>query len=366
MSVIPMSRSLFLAAILSLPFAAQAQFVGAKPLPDDLKKGFDAITVSDAKSWLGYLAGPECMGRGTGQPGFQKAADYVAARFKEFGLKPIGDNGTYFQGVPYVRFRIDPISSFIANADGSERKIASKSFNVVASGSDVDLTAPVAFIRANGNATVPNPEAVKGRIVILFNDGAPINFRLRQELTRAEAALTLSVVDKVGEPTWEVTRGKLADFKPRARRASGSISRESADALMKSQGLYSNFASKTVAENAMEISQGTKDLKILVKSQKEDVSAPNVVGLIEGSDPLLKEEVVGIGSHLDHMGTNGTTTWWGADDDGSGTTAVIGAAKAFSTNPIKPKRSILFMCFSGEEMGLVGSAYYAANPIIPL
>jgi Zn-dependent M28 family amino/carboxypeptidase len=73
-----------------------------------------------------------------------------------------------------------------------------------------------------------------------------------------------------------------------------------------------------------------------------------------------------VGSHLDHLGTDGNTIWYGADDDGSGSTAVLAIAKAFSSNPIRPKRSVLFMTFCGEEMGLLGSAYYVQNPIIPL
>lgn len=92
---------------------------------------------------------------------------------------------------------------------------------------------------------------------------------------------------------------------------------------------------------------------------------PNVVGLLEGSDPVLKNEVVGIGAHLDHLGVQNGTVYWGADDDGSGSTAVMLVAKALATNPVRPKRSILVMWFCGEEMGLIGSKHYADNPIIP-
>jgi hypothetical protein len=149
-------------ALLCIPIAASAQFAGHKPVPAEWKKGFDAITVSDAKEWLGYLAGPECMGRGTGQPGYQKAADYVAARFKAFGLKPIGDNGTYFQGVPFLRFRMDPSGSYLSNADGTSRVGAASAFALNSGGGNVELTAPVVFVRAKGNATIPNPEYLNG------------------------------------------------------------------------------------------------------------------------------------------------------------------------------------------------------------
>lgn len=355
-------------ALLCIPIAGSAQFAGHKPVPSEWKKGFDAITVSDAKEWLGYLAGPECMGRGTGQPGYQKAAEYVAARFKEFGLKPIGDNGTYFQGVPFLRYRMDPGTSYLAGANGANRLAANKNFTINSGGGDFEVAAPVVFVRAKGNATLPNPASIKGKIVVVFPDAGTTSIprRLRQDLFRAEPALVLTGVEKVGEPSWNVRRGKLADFRPSGRANGGTITIAAARQLMKANGIEEDFYMKSVAIDTMEVSQGTEDLKISTKSKVEEVSVPNVVGLLEGSDPVLKSEVVAVGSHLDHMGTDGTTTWWGADDDGSGSTGVIGVAKAFSKNPIRPKRSVLFLAFTGEEMGLIGSAYYAENPIIPL
>ncbi len=366
MSLFRSGRVAISAACLLLPLALQAQFAGSKPVTSDVKKGFDAITVADAKKWLGYLAGPECEGRGTGQPGYQKAADYVAARFKEFGLKPIGDNGTYFQHLPFVRFRLDGNASALTVAGDSRRIIAAKNFSLDTRGADIDATVPVVFIRVKGNGSLPSPEAVKGKAVVIFADG-PMGNRVRGELLRAEATYILTVVDRVGEPVWNASRGKLADFQPRpVRRAMGNLARSAAETLLEANGLEKDFAVKSVANDTMEVSQGSKELKIAVKAQKEDVGVPNVVGLLEGSDPTLKSEVVAVGSHLDHMGTDGVNTWWGADDDGSGSAAVIGVAKAFSVNPIKPKRSVLFMCFAAEEIGLVGSAFYAQNPIIPL
>jgi len=366
MRSLQLRRSLMLPALFLLPLAAQAQYSGAKPVPDEFKLGFDAITEADAKSWLGYLAGPECQGRGTGQPGFGKAAEFVAARFKEFGLKPIGDNGTYFQKVPFFRFRIDPNLSAISAANGEGRMIANRNFTFTNGGEDVDLTAPVAFIRSKGNGTLASPDAIKGKIVIVFGDGPQIGRRLRSDLFRAEAAMTLTVTDKLGEPSWSIRRGKIEDFKPSARSSSGSITREAALKILKAQGVDEDFVKKEIAVDTAETTQGMSDLKVVAKTQKEEAPAMNVVGLLEGSDPTLKEEVVAVGGHLDHLGTDGTTTWYGADDDGSGSTAVICVAKAFAKNHIRPKRSVLFMTFCGEEMGLVGSAYYAANPIIPL
>ncbi len=92
----------------------------------------------------------------------------------------------------------------------------------------------------------------------------------------------------------------------------------------------------------------------------------NVVGILPGSDPILKDEYVVIGSHLDHNGIRGGTIYPGADDDASGSAGVMALAKAFASNPIKPMRSILFVTFCGEENGLIGSGYFADNSPIPL
>ena len=93
----------------------------------------------------------------------------------------------------------------------------------------------------------------------------------------------------------------------------------------------------------------------------------NVVGLWEGSDPVLKNEYIVIGAHYDHVGVrNDTVVYNGADDNASGTAGVMEIAEAFSKSPIKPKRSILFMAFAGEEKGLLGSRFYTDNPLFPI
>ena len=100
--------------------------------------------------------------------------------------------------------------------------------------------------------------------------------------------------------------------------------------------------------------------------REETAGAPNVIAWLEGSDPELKNEYVVIGSHLDHLGIRNGKVYPGADDNGSGSTAVLSIARAMALNPVKPKRSVLFMWFTAEEVGLLGSRYYTDNPIHPL
>ncbi|MBI4417851.1 MAG: M28 family peptidase [Ignavibacteriales bacterium] len=109
-------------------------------------------------------------------------------------------------------------------------------------------------------------------------------------------------------------------------------------------------------------------ISLNLKTHHEVKTSENVVGLLEGSDPELKQEYIVLTAHYDHVGVNPATgdIYNGADDDGSGTSMILELAEAFVSNPKKPKRSMLFMTVAGEEKGLLGSAYYTANPLVPL
>ena len=109
-----------------------------------------------------------------------------------------------------------------------------------------------------------------------------------------------------------------------------------------------------------------QEISIRMRYREEQAAVPNVVAWLEGSDPDLKNEYVVLGSHLDHLGIRGGQVYPGADDNGSGSTAVLSIAKAFALNPVRPKRSVLFIWFAAEEIGLVGSKHYCDNPTKPL
>jgi len=108
-----------------------------------------------------------------------------------------------------------------------------------------------------------------------------------------------------------------------------------------------------------------QEVSLRLRFREEQAAVPNVVAWLEGSDPLLKHEYVVVGSHLDHLGIRNGQVYPGADDNGSGSTAVLNIAKAFATNGVRPKRSVMFIWFAAEEIGLVGSRHYANNPTKP-
>ena len=330
--------------------SAFAQYAGSTPPPAEWKAGFDSIKTSDGRTFLGYLAGPECMGRGTGQPGYQKAAEHQASYFKKWGLKPVGDNGTYFQNVPFWR------SVFVEK--GSEIKVlgsgltlpGGEAFRLNGMTGSIDVTSTVVELTPNGDDPNMGTVNLAKRIVLLHGDR--ISFRLRNAITNAQPAAVFVIKPTSGLPEYTIRRSAPTGDAV-ARAPFGTISEKAANALLAGSSMTASGAAKV----------GTRLVRLVAKSEAGALNVPNVVGLLEGSDPTLKAEIVGVGAHLDHLGVSGGVVYPGADDDGSGSTALLQVIKAFATNPVKPRRSILFMNFCGEEMGLVGSGWYASHPI---
>jgi hypothetical protein len=146
------------------------------------------------------------------------------------------------------------------------------------------------------------------------------------------------------------------------------ITRQMANALLEVSGQKLEDLQKKIETTGKPASMdlpGTKlTIQTTVKSQL--IRAANVVGYVEGSDPTLKDEVVVVGAHLDHMGKWEDYVFNGADDNGSGSVGVLNIARAIATSPQKPKRTVVFCLWTGEEQGLLGSRYYVANPAFPL
>lgn len=147
-----------------------------------------------------------------------------------------------------------------------------------------------------------------------------------------------------------------------------NITREMANAILEGAGQNIEDLQKkietTLKPASLEVI-GTR-LTLTTTSKSTLVRCRNVIGFIEGSDPVLKNEVVVVGAHLDHLGKRGDYIFNGADDNGSGSVGVLNLARAFVTNPEKPKRTVLFCLWTGEEEGLLGSRYYVQNPVFPL
>ncbi len=147
-----------------------------------------------------------------------------------------------------------------------------------------------------------------------------------------------------------------------------TITREMADAILENSGTKIDDLQKKIEATYKPASMALPGTTVTLSTTAKTalVRCRNVVGYVEGSDPVLKNEVVVIGAHYDHLGKRGDYIFNGADDNGSGSVGVMNLARAFAENPVKPKRTVVFCLWTGEEEGLLGSRYYVRNPAFPI
>ena len=375
----PIRRFVSVLLFTALPLAAQAR------LPEDRDKGAAAVHVAQCREWLGTLAGPDFEGRGTGQPGYGKAAAYVAEHFRALGLEARGEGGTYYQHVPWSNARIDEAKTAVTfRREGepplrvpAERLTGSASVSSEANG-DVLLLVVRPTPGADGDApTVTGLDEldVTGRVVVAFvqqpddlsrRAAAMLRFSVLQALQgKSPAAVLFAQQDDV--------RGSLRGRRTARRQtnpAAAGIDRGPLDATFGGDDLTALLRLARLEPAVLDGETQAKELpvqaSIEVVLEEADAPAMNVFGVLPGSDPKLRDEYVVIGSHLDHLGKVGDRVFPGADDDASGTTGVLAVATMFAQNPVRPARSVLFVCFSGEERGLIGSGWFADNCPVPL
>lgn len=363
--------------------SANAQYPGAQLVPDDLKIGYDAIKTGDAKRILTYLA-TKCEGRGTGQKGFEKAAKFVAGEFKRIGLKPLGDQASYYQRADVSAGRDIRINF---RGPGGMLPLGSTNYQFVHNNNGrfegaVTISGPPAFIEYAGKpAKLLQATDLKQKVVFLHFWGDPFADdsegdnadAFLEALARAKPAAMILVHDKFDE--WQkrmITKGGFFRGPQWSLRGEpvrpegsgyGSIPIRELQALLKTAGV-TNLTVPSPGSAA--ITFASEPLTFEITGHIDRVTTENVLGLLEGSDPVLKSEYVVVGAHLDHFGIQDGRTYPGADDDASGSTAVIEVARAMAANPKRPRRSIVFVTFFGEEQELLGSRYFVAHPPVPL
>ncbi|MEO8648802.1 MAG: M20/M25/M40 family metallo-hydrolase [Acidobacteriota bacterium] len=355
----------------------------------------DAISAKTLRDHLTFIASDELEGRDTPSRGLDIAAKYIAAHLATWGITPAGGEGTYFQKLPLRRTVLDATSTRL--------EIAGQSFKY---GEDFLVTAaPAAFAGApmvfagNGweikakNIDPYKGLDVRGKVIVVAS-GLPagvgfadlqgksgVDYSSPQTYARDHGAKAVIVLSNFSTlSNWQGTRWTQSEkggveFGPVQATAvpSISVSPRVMTAIFQGESMSgSNVFSRMIKGESFE----SFDLKpekragATVSVKREDTSTQNVVGILEGSDPVLKNEYVAIGAHYDHVGTNPFAAgpdkiWNGADDDGSGTVAVLTIAEAMAKGP-RPKRSILFIWHAGEEKGLWGSEYFADNPTVPI
>ncbi|MGH9873784.1 MAG: M28 family peptidase [Pyrinomonadaceae bacterium] len=375
----------------------------AKAAPASLnsQRGLDTISAVQLKDYLSFIASDEMEGRDTPSRGLDTTAKFLAMNLSRWGFKPAGDDGSYFQKIALSRDLVDRAETRV---DLNDQQLAFGT-DYIPSARPADLAAtPLVFagngwfVKSKGIDAYRGIDA-KGKIAVIFgpSNGYPQGIRStdlsgkRGEdwMSAAEYAQKQGVVGIVVVPdfqylaNWERNRTRVTERGlikvDKFQAPAGTqiqqliISPHLAEFLFQderqpAQSIFESiYAGKMPEPFAL---KADKKLSIAVKVKSEHSTTQNVVAVFEGSDPVLKNEYVALGAHYDHVGVglpvNGDAIYNGADDDGSGTTALLGMAEALTKARTRPKRSVLFVWHTGEERGLWGSRYFTNYPTLPL
>lgn len=363
------------------------------------KRELKSITENELKAHLEFIASDYMQGRdfGTPIPGLEITANYLKSQCLQIGLKPGGENFT--QPVKMISIKNDRQNSFIKliNSEGIEEFSSNEIISFP--GNTLIDTFQTAIVFAgygyqNKETGYDDFEGLdlKGKTVMIMTRNREISNHSIEEsdITKSEmeklgrifmlgAKAVLFVADPLNtDNNWFAMVQDYASQGMYQINDSGSIkmpgsiilaNNEIANAILKESG-------KTLEDIQIEINESGKPKSLSLKhvvaeiqlSMKTDtVYGENILGVIEGSDPHLKNECVVLTAHYDHVGITGKGEINnGADDNGSGTVALLEIAEAFSKMKKKPRRSIVFAWVAAEEKGLVGSEYYTLNPVFPL
>jgi Zn-dependent M28 family amino/carboxypeptidase len=354
-----------------------------------------------AKSWwahVQYLAGDSLEGRETGSHGFELAAAYVQDQFKQAGLKPAGASG-YFEHVAFHVTQPDPSQSAwelvcdkattpvvlgkeasinIRGVDGgpldAPAVFVGYGFAVPERGFDelagLDLRGKVAVAITGGPSSIPGP-------IRSFYQSSGERW---QQLQKAGAVGLVMIANPKTDIPWDRAQASkpktsvvLADPELdglRGLKFSGTINPAYADKFLAGSG-HSFAELQALADQGKPLPKFALAFRFRTRTgiiQLPAIQSVNVIGLLPGHDPQLKQEYIVLSAHLDHLGIgrpiHGDAIYNGAMDNAAGIASLIEAAKALSAQPIK--RSILFIAFTGEEEGMLGSQYYVAHPTVKL
>lgn len=368
-------------AALCLPLPLTAQHVG-------LAEASASITEADYMQRLGVIAADSMRGRDTPSPGLEKTAAFIASEFESFGLRGGAPDGGFLQRYPLRSIVVDLEHSAlrggrrdlmygrdIAPLLGTDEGGAVAGGLALVSGSqDMSRALADGAVRGQhavlvlGRGTRGVDQSVLRLLLTIRNAGAASVFVTTDQDDvgwAASAARALRpAVGKGWGPTGNAAIGR--DFHPILVIRTGALGD-----LLSGRNVDLSALQARASEDARVQRVPGLRLTLAQRQLDQNVTAPNVVGILDGSDPGLKDQYVVFSAHMDHIGVgapdeNGDSIFNGADDDGSGTTAVTEIAKAMASLSTPPKRSLIFLLVSGEEKGLWGSEFYADHPSVPI
>jgi hypothetical protein len=358
----------------------------------------EAQRLFDRERFIGNvetLAADSMLGRGTGQEGGYKAANFLENEFREIGLKPAGDNGTFRQEIPFHEEQPLESSEFVMHAGDSTISLELFSnYLIHKSGGKKSIPKPAEIVFAGYGIHAPEYDYndyenidVAGKIAVMLTGEPPSNDmnyfngefptihgmnETKQRTSLAKGALACVLIptpDYFAQKQWEdyASDYKFPDLNL-AYYASNNLTM-----ILKPSAARQFFAGSrySLAElYEMAVSVKMESFPLAAKAsftgryRDRNFKAPNIIGLLEGSDPLLSDTYVLLTAHYDHLGIGaevfGDSIYNGLNDNAVGTAALLEMARAFKKH--RPARSVIFMLVTAEEKGLLGSYYYVNNP----
>jgi hypothetical protein len=366
---------------------------GEAPYERELARAAGSITAASALDRIGVIAHDSMGGRNTPSVGLEKTAEYFASKYREWGVQPGGDNGTYFQRYPFVKRGVDQTASWLeANENGTITRYPMGTWAYATIPRDAHITGPIVMFGG-----VLTPEAIAatdltGKIAMLVVDQAKAADWARWR-TLIAAKNPAAMIQMTNQPA-EAFRAAATRSATAPTGWSLELPETRMVSIMIHDSLFANDpgradrpdfgAMRTVTQPVINPVPEVVTLAIHSAAKIYDrTTVPNVIGIIPGSDPVLRNEYVVFSAHMDHVGIAGPSNPGcrtipatattpvdsicnGADDDASGSTGILMVAEAFSRLAVKPKRSIMILHVSGEEKGLLGSRWYSENPTVPV
>src|SRR5437588_1470416 len=393
--------AVILSALLSAPpIPAHAAVAG---LSKDAEHAMNAVDSEKIRATVKYLSDDALEGRGTGQKGGDKAADWLGAQFKAYGVQPAGDNGTYFQNVGFYGVTTDQQKTAFAFMPKSGPEMTLKfGDDFVASDqthsekSAVD--APIVYVGYGINA----PEYkwddykganVKGKVLLMLVNEPPSDdpnffkgkaltyygrwtYKYEEAARRGAAAVVLIHKTEMASYGWEVVHNSwggessyLQDDKDPKLKSAGWIQLEVARKLSRAAGMYLDKMLQDANSREFKPVELPIRLRETIVSQVRPFSSRNVVGKVTGSDARLRNQAVIYTAHYDHLGIHpnepGDNIYNGAADNATGCGILLELARVTAATPEKPRRTMLFAAVTAEEQGLLGSTYLGHHPPIP-
>lgn len=343
------------------------------------------ITIATIKEVTAALSADDMAGRGTMQAGGDMAANWIADRFKNLGLKPLGDKGSYLQK---ISFKEEVVTSETLLKVGDETLAHGTDFAIVPmNNGNKDVSAEMVFvsygIQASGIKRDDLAGVDLGGKVAVMLQGPPVGYpkktwdeqKATQLTRRAVMTKQPAAIIRIGNGQEENATEEGISYLSRRQvmmpEEEGAPAGYPPTILVSQKAAEKLFAKSTVSFKDALAQSETSTFKSFKLNQKANLVAKykytkgtssNVAGYLEGSDPKLKEEAILFSAHYDAYGTENGKIYHGAADNALGVGEMLAVAEAYSRLAVKPKRSMVFLAVTGEEYGLYGSKYWAKNP----